>query len=220
MSPTFSRGANGRSYRYYVSAPLQQGRRIRDRRAIRRLPGAGIEALLDSIVRRIAPREPAPLAAITSVEVYADNLQLLMPVRLLAGASQWLADYESAQPDPASPTQMRLTVPIRARMRGGLAAVVGSTISQTRHDRPMIKALRHAHSMVGTATKNVPMMDVAPATPYLRRIVKLAYLAPDLQRMIFDGRQPSWLTLERLTRGDFPINWTRQRAIFTSSAPA
>jgi hypothetical protein len=83
----------------------------------------------------------------------------------------------------------------------------------------MIKALRHAHSMTGTAWKNVPIMDVAPATPYLRRIVKLAYLAPDLQRMIFDGRQPGWLTLERLTRGDFPISWSRQRALFTSPEP-
>ncbi len=220
MSPTYSQGASGRRYRYYVSAPLQQGRRVEDRRSIRRLSGPAIEALLESILRRVTPREAAPFTALTRVEVYADNLHLLLPIRLLSAASQRLSDDELAQPDPARPTEMWLTVPIRARIRGGKAVVVGSGTPQPRHDRPMIRALRHAHSLACTTSKNVPMMDVAPATPYLRRIVKLAYLAPDLQRMIFDGRQPAWLTLERLTRGDFPISWSRQRALFTSPESA
>jgi hypothetical protein len=84
----------------------------------------------------------------------------------------------------------------------------------------MIKALRAAHSMLGNASREAQVIDVAPKTPYLRRIITLAFLAPDLQRMILDGRQPGWLTLERLTRGEFPISWNQQRAIFGSPEPA
>jgi hypothetical protein len=47
MSPTASRGATGKVYRYYVSAPLQQGGRRRvDDDAIRRVPAPGLEARL------------------------------------------------------------------------------------------------------------------------------------------------------------------------------
>ena len=49
---------------------------------------------------------------------------------------------------------------------------------------------------------------------HMRRIVRLAYLAPDLQTMILQGRQPPSLTLEQLTRGDIPPGWSDQRAMF------
>lgn len=217
MSPTFSRGASGGTYRYYVSAPLQQGRRLESSGAIRRVSGPRIEALVDSIARRVAPLEPNPLALVTRVDVHAHCLQLLMPIRLLASASHRVADDELIYPDPADPKLLRLVVPIRVQLRGGKSMVVGSGSPEARPDRALIKALRAAHAMVDHRAKEGPVMDVAPATPYLRRIVKLAYLAPDLQRMILDGRQPGWLTLERLTRGDLPISWERQRVIFSSA---
>ena len=56
MSPTFSYGRKGKLYRYYVSAPLQQGQRRReDDQAIRRVPAAALEARLAGIVCRVAP---------------------------------------------------------------------------------------------------------------------------------------------------------------------
>ena len=41
MSPSFTHGQRGQVYRYYVSAPLQPGRRDGDGGAIRRVPEAG-----------------------------------------------------------------------------------------------------------------------------------------------------------------------------------
>lgn len=42
----------------------------------------------------------------------------------------------------------------------------------------------------------------------------LAFLAPDIQRSILEGRQPPGLTLKRLISGEIPLNWAEQRAMF------
>jgi hypothetical protein len=47
---------------------------------------------------------------------------------------------------------------------------------------------------------------------YFARIVRLAYLAPDITTAILDGRQPANLTVARLTRThEFPLAWSEQR---------
>jgi site-specific DNA recombinase len=45
------------------------------------------------------------------------------------------------------------------------------------------------------------------------RLIRLAFLAPDIVESIVDGRQPSDLTAEALTRHIvIPIEWPSQRA--------
>ena len=51
---------------------------------------------------------------------------------------------------------------------------------------------------------------------YVRRILNLAFLAPDIVEAILNGRQPEDLTLENL-RMKLPISWTDQRRILLSS---
>jgi site-specific DNA recombinase len=45
---------------------------------------------------------------------------------------------------------------------------------------------------------------------YVSRVLQCAFLAPDIVEAILDGRQPSNLSLERLTDG-LPLNWIEQR---------
>jgi hypothetical protein len=45
---------------------------------------------------------------------------------------------------------------------------------------------------------------------YVRRILGLACLAPDLVMAIIEGREPSGLSLERLVKG-VPMGWEEQR---------
>jgi site-specific DNA recombinase len=52
---------------------------------------------------------------------------------------------------------------------------------------------------------------VSPSTPWRRRLVRLAFLAPDIQRAILDGRQPPGLTLAALLENPLPINWNDQK---------
>jgi hypothetical protein len=46
---------------------------------------------------------------------------------------------------------------------------------------------------------------------YLRRIVRLAFLAPDIQRAILEGRQPPGLTAQQLAQRGLPLAWADQR---------
>ncbi len=48
---------------------------------------------------------------------------------------------------------------------------------------------------------------------YVSRILRTAFLAPDIVEAIMEGRQPAQLTIERLRLGA-PLAWTEQRKIF------
>ena len=56
----------------------------------------------------------------------------------------------------------------------------------------------------------------APPTAHERNLVRLAWLAPDLQAAILDGRQKQELCLEDLRCGAFPLCWDDQRRVFGS----
>jgi hypothetical protein len=49
---------------------------------------------------------------------------------------------------------------------------------------------------------------------YVRRLVDLAFLSPELVEAILQGRQPVELTATRLIELDLPLDWTDQRSLF------
>ena len=56
----------------------------------------------------------------------------------------------------------------------------------------------------------LPVLVTAPDTPYRRRLVRLAFLAPEIQRAIVEGRQSAGLTLAQLLKGPMPLDWPQQ----------
>ncbi len=50
------------------------------------------------------------------------------------------------------------------------------------------------------------------AAPYLTRVFRLAFLAPEVVEAILDGRQPPSLSLE-VFRDQLPVDWLEQRAL-------
>lgn len=52
-----------------------------------------------------------------------------------------------------------------------------------------------------------------PTGPYDRNISHLAYLAPDIQALILEGRQPPTLTLQGLMRVGVTPSWEDQRRV-------
>ena len=55
-----------------------------------------------------------------------------------------------------------------------------------------------------------PVLEAIPASPYHRRLLRLAFLAPELQRAILAGRQPPGLTLKQLLEQRLPLLWSEQ----------
>jgi hypothetical protein len=51
------------------------------------------------------------------------------------------------------------------------------------------------------------------SNPHVRRLLRFAYLAPDIVEAIVEGRQPRSLTVKLLLRG-IPLAWSDQRAAF------
>ena len=50
----------------------------------------------------------------------------------------------------------------------------------------------------------------------IQQLIELSFLAPDVVRDIFEGRQPIGLTTEWLMRHAYPANWKDQREVFRS----
>lgn len=60
----------------------------------------------------------------------------------------------------------------------------------------------------------VNLKGVTPTSAYERNLVRLVFLAPDLQQRILEGRQAAGLTLARLMAGSIPACWREQQKLF------
>ena len=78
----------------------------------------------------------------------------------------------------------------------------------------LLKALQWHQGLVSGTTESTA--DIAKsegiAQRYIVRILKLAFLAPDIMEAIIAGRLPMNLTLTRLKKG-FPMEWDQQRKV-------
>ena len=91
--------------------------------------------------------------------------------------------------------------------------------SQTTQPDPiLIRALRKAHAMLDR-DRGMPVIDAAPVSPYDRNILRLAFLAPDIQRAILEGRQPPHLNLEAIRKINIPLAWSQQRGALGFAEP-
>ena len=105
-----------------------------------------------------------------------------------------------------------MRIPVRYGPKGNRSWIIHASPTSKRTckpDRVLIRALRKAHEAQRTATH-----AHVKASSYERRRRRLAFLAPDIQVAILEGRQPQILTLESLIHGDLPLAWSDQRALF------
>ncbi len=74
----------------------------------------------------------------------------------------------------------------------------------------LISALRKAHTILGETRDGLPRLESAPANPYSRKLLRLAFLSPGLQAAILVGTQPEGLTLDQLVGTSPPLLWRDQ----------
>lgn len=207
MSPSFAYGQHGTLYRYYVSAPLQQGhRRPADDPHPRRVPAQLLEETLANAITVTTDRHEleneASLNRIQSLTVEAERLIV------------------SLHPDPRSPydTTLRpLIIPFHLTTRTGRNEIVPGDAKRSRRDPVLIRALKQAKMRLGRDEAGQPVLGAAPDMIRARRMLRLAFLAPDLQRAILEGRHPREITLARLIDTDIPLLWSEQRSLFATS---
>ncbi len=242
MPPTTAPGRPGRSYRYYGSVALQQGR------GAGRTPGAGTSNGVRSVWRSRTPTSEAypdtvaglrrvasdavearistvlarlllgtrcdPLQIPLRIKLRPGALHILLPVSLRPTVEAHIITGETVAQDAGASGHLRLTCPIGLHRRGGRTDVTATSKDGPRADPTLLRALRAAHAMVARDAAGLPRIEAAPASPDQRCLIRLAFHSPDLQQAILDGRQRRGLTLARLIGADIPLCWDAQERMF------
>jgi len=155
------------------------------------------------------------------IDLHEDRLNLhLTPARLpLLLSSDHLAPAQQAGADD---TQRRLTLSIRARVRrAGLGVkmiVEGARAGAP--DSSLIRLIVKAHEvranlLAGDSASVKAFAGRAGISgSFATRLLRLAFLAPDIVKDVLDGRQPPTLNAAKLLKDSrLPLGWAEQRTL-------
>ena len=222
MSPSHSRKANGRRYRYYVSQAVLQGR-INSAGTIRRASAEAIESLVECNLCTQFPKAKQMEWAGLSMEQKSQHVaRLVERITILPDCVEIKlteAGCDLLTADTARSGLMRVATTMKAGLGGRQIVPHGSTAS-TRVDRSLVKAIARARDLRHRLERNrdIGLHDLARedgcSRPYVSSMIRLAYLAPAITQAILDGTQPPHLTLANLMQRDIPVDWTEQRRAF------
>ena len=135
-------------------------------------------------------------------------------------------DVPSGATEAASDSAVELTAAAAFTRRGAETKLVLPGLAQQTHgskcDPALIKALVRGRAWfeelaTGRARS---LQELAKrdgiSRRYIRRLVGLAFLSPQLVEAILQGGQPVELTATRLTELDLPLGWTEQHKLLAS----
>jgi len=148
------------------------------------------------------------------VVVHDDEIQIVLKAKTGQPATTVEGDDDTVETILKFPLQAARP---RARKEILLPGNAGS--EPRRIDQALILALARARSWTRALRQGeyADTVEIARrfglSDPHVRRILRFAYLAPDIVEAIFEGRQPRSLSVKVLLRG-IPLAWSDQRAVF------
>lgn len=229
-----------RRYRYYISQSLKKLPKSESPRGWR-LPGPVIEKTIRSIVSGILSDREILVDALASAKTPSHHIpDILARAHKVSEESGAALDgciaRVSLQPEgidmqlslasfmpsnlEAQDVSLRHYVPMQMKRRGNEMRLVveGGLVSNTAIDATLVKSIAYANLwaeelLSGTAKS---MTDLAArhgvSDSYVKKIMPLAFLAPDIVEAIIAGEQPAHLTNHMLIRQiDMPLEWEAQR---------
>jgi DNA invertase Pin-like site-specific DNA recombinase len=192
------------------------------------MPGDQLRRLLGRAARLAAALggsagERAKLVRELVGKIIVDEKTMIIKLRrgfLLGG------DVPSSASEAASDSAIELTAAVAFTRRGAETKLVLQGLAQQTHnsrcDPALIKAIArgrawfeelatgHARSLQELAKRD------GISRRYIRRLVGLAFLSPQLIEAILQGRQSVELTATRLTELDLPLDWIEQHELLAS----
>lgn len=224
MTPTTARGKSGQIFRYYVSSTVQRNRPTPGSPdAIRRVPARALEALIRQTASRLLHGDADATQTIARVEIYPRALHIgFDPKQVGSGRRERELAFDAA----AGRLELGETWIeegglwwLRCKrvmsFRGGKVHITEGGVLPNRFDPILSKGLRRAHELLERYTDAYGYVSSAPDNAYERMLIRMAFLAPDLQSSILDGSQPGALNLETLRRQPVPLCWDDQREALT-----
>ena len=213
MTPTFSYGRHGKLYRYYLANALKH-HDSDDATPLMRVSAKKLEGALSDTLRRLFPkRADVGLSQIERIDVLPDRVTLWLALELLDQMRAKLHPDETVCEDAAHPKWVRLSLPICVGSKGNAPLIIPGDTPVGRPDPVLVKALRDAHAMLERDCKGMPWCETAPKDRYRRKLFALAFLAPELQKAIFEGRHIAIFSLALLLSFEIPLSWADQKQL-------
>jgi hypothetical protein len=174
-----------------------------------------------------AERTRAILRAIVmKVQVHSDRIEVMLDQ---IGVALWLNGQNQQQPahpsgndDERHPTM--LTIPAQLKRTGiEMRLLVDDGSEPANIDPVLVRLLVRSHAIRARLLNepSLPLKDIAAeegiSSSYVTRLLRLAFLVPNIVAAILNGKHPPQLTANRLmddTR--LPLDWVAQRELFRS----
>ena len=129
------------------------------------------------------------------------------------------SNAQSGAPDGSSHFSLKRHVPMQIRRRGVELRLVISNGARAscKTDQSLLRAVARAHCWFDDLVSGRSMVEIAKCNrvgkQYVSRLIRLAFLAPEMVERIVAGRQPPELTAQALRTGrfDIPVDWAAQK---------
>jgi site-specific DNA recombinase len=231
---------NGRRYRYYITRSLYKETRVSAPTGWR-LSGPVIEKTVDMVVRSMLADQSSILLALSNADVPATLIPhvLEQAKAVLASAEPIIEGYVSKVsigPDRIEvklslakliPEGMELpdihisqTKPMRMQRRNNeMRLVLDGDGRDTAIDSLLVKGIAQAHIwaeelFTGQADSLVELAERHKVSEgYLKRLMPMAFLAPDIVTSVLAGKQPDSLNKHKLASKTLPLIWQEQRHV-------
>ena len=189
------------------------------------MPSDQVRKLLSRAARMAAalggsPGERAKLVRELVEKIIVDEKTIIIKLRrgLLLGE-----DVASSASEAASDSAVELTATAAFTRRGAETKLVLPGLAPQKHssrcDPALIKAIARGRAwfeeLVSGRARSLQELAKRDGISrrYIRRLIGLAFLSPELIEAILQGRQPVALTATRLTELDLPLDWTEQHKL-------
>src|SRR5712672_2858034 len=189
------------------------------------MPSDQLRKLLSRAARMAAalggsPGERAKLVRELVEKIIVDEKTIIIKLRrgLLLGE-----DVASSASEAASDSAVELTATAAFTRRGAETKLVLPGLALQKHssrcDPALIKAIARGRAwfeeLVSGRARSLQELAKRDGISrrYIRRLIGLAFLSPELIEAILQGRQPVALTATRLTERDLPLDWTEQHKL-------
>jgi site-specific DNA recombinase len=165
-------------------------------------------------------------AVVTRVQVHSDRVDVTLDQM---GIALWLnakdqRQFAQSRGDDRERHLIVLTIPARLRRTGiEMRLVVNDGSEPANVDPVLVRLLLRAHAIRTRLLEepSLPLKEIAAeegiSSSYVTRLLRLAFLAPDIVTAILNGRHSPQLTANRLmddTR--LPLDWRAQRELLCS----
>jgi site-specific DNA recombinase len=242
LTPSHTKTAKGRRLRYYVSHRLIRNSGKKDPGGWR-LPGPELESAMAKLVAGFLnkPEVAANLVLDATTEEHAlfleqlskldgktrspdiETFSLVDRVEIARGRISAIldhvamAEFLSIGADRINGDLMVVSSEFQHRKRGVETRIILAGVTAPR-DETLFRNIARANRYLGMIISGQTFTEIGEIEGVtgrrIQQLIELSFLAPEVIRDVFEGRQSIGLTTEWLLRHAYSANWKEQREIF------